>query len=339
MAEKKMGVAVHGAGWVAGEHIKAYTNNPHTEVRVISSRREGSARKKREEAKLDCDILTNYDEVVARKDIDIISICTPNNLHPIETIKAAQAGKHILIEKPVAIDLDSLNQMAAVVKKAKVKTVVSFVLRWNPLVRTLKAMIEDGALGELFYAETDYWHNIGDWYTGYRWAITREQCGSAMLFSGCHAIDCLRYLAGEIVEVSAYSCRGPESEYAYEPMTVAILKLANGGVGKVSVCFVGKLPYRFNIDLLGSKGSARNNQIISDKYPGQTDFVTIPTVLPDSSDVAHHEFQAEIDHFVDCILKDEESHVNLADAVKTHQVALAIDQSAAEHRPVKLPLA
>ena len=125
---------------------------------------------------------------------------------------------------------------------------------------------------------------------------------------------------------------------AYRASDELIDKLANGGVGKVSVCFVCRMPYRFNIDLLGSKGSARNNQIISDKYPGQTDFVNIPTVLPDSGDVTHHEFQEEIDHFVDCILKNKESHVNLADAVKTHEVALAIDQSAAKNRPVKLPL-
>ena len=72
----------------------------------------------------------------------------------------------------------------------------------------------------------------------------------------------------------------------------------------------------------------------------ETVFVTVPTVLPDSGDVAHHEFQEEIDHLVDCILNDVESHVNLADAVKTHQVCLAIDQSAADGgRPVKLPLA
>ena len=63
-------------------------------------------------------------------------------------------------------------------------------------------------------------------------------------------------------------------------------------------------------------------------------------LLPDSGDVEHHEFQQEIDHFVDCILNDVESHVNLADAVKTHQVCLAIDQSAAAGgKPVKLPLA
>jgi len=339
MAEK-LGVAVHGAGWVAGEHIKAYIGNPNTEVRVVNSRREESARRKRDETGLDCDISTSYDEVLARADVDIISICTPNDLHPDETVKAADAGKHILIEKPVAIDLDNLMRMAAGVEKAGVKTVVSFVLRWNPLVKTLKAMVEDGAFGDIFYAETDYWHNIGDWYPGYKWAITKAQGGSAMLFGGCHALDTLRWLAGDVAEVSAYSCKGSNNEYEYDTTCVASLKLANGGVGKVSASFEGQLPYRFNIDLLGTKGTARNNTIYSDKFPGQTDFATIPTVLPDSGEVEHHEFQQEIDHFVDCILNDVESHVNLADAVKTHQVCLAIDQSAAEGgQPVKLPLA
>jgi len=71
---------------------------------------------------------------------------------------------------------------------------------------------------------------------------------------------------------------------------------------------------------------------------GQTDMAIIPTILPDSGDVTHHPFQGEIDHFVDCILNDVESHVNLADAAKTHQVCFALDESAAKDgEKVRLP--
>ena len=86
-----LGVAIHGAGWVSGEHIKAFANNPHTEVRVISSRREKSAITKRDEAGLKCDVSTDYGEVVGRDDIDIVAICTPSDLHAQETIAAANA--------------------------------------------------------------------------------------------------------------------------------------------------------------------------------------------------------------------------------------------------------
>src|SRR5438876_204215 len=112
-----LGVAVHGAGWVSGEHIKAYTQNPNTEVRVISSRRAESARARARENGLNVDIATNFADVLARGDIQIVSICTPNNLHPRETIAAAQAGKHILIEKPVAMNAEDLKAMRDAVRK------------------------------------------------------------------------------------------------------------------------------------------------------------------------------------------------------------------------------
>jgi predicted dehydrogenase len=118
---------------------------------------------------------------------------------------------------------------------------------------------------------------------------------------------------------------------------VAVVKFANGAIGKLSSIFDVQSPYAFNIDLLGEKGSIRDNHIYAKEYfGGQTDWVTVPTIRPDSGDVSHHPFQGEINHFVDCILKDEESHVNLADAVKTHEVCLAIDRSAAEGRPIKI---
>jgi len=338
---KKYGVAVHGAGWVAGEHLKAYLNNPHCEVRVISSRRAESARAKMEEAGITCDILTDYDEVVAREDIDIVSICTPNHLHAEETIKAAQAHKHILIEKPVALNLEDLRAMRDAVREAKVKTVVGFVLRWNPLYQTIKALLAAGAIGEVFYAEVDYLHEISDWWTGWPWARTRAMGGTPMLLGGCHALDGLRWFAGEVAEVTAFHARGHRQDFEYEPTTIATLKLANGGVGKCTTSFEMAMPYTFNITLCGSEGSIRDNRIYAKKklFPGQTDWVTIPTILPDSGEVTHHPFQGEIDHFLDCIIQDVESYVNLEDAVKTHELCLAIDQSAAAGgQPVKLPL-
>jgi predicted dehydrogenase len=334
-----LGVAVHGAGWVSGEHIKAYTKNPHTEVRVVSSRKAESARARADEAGIKCDTSTDFAKVLARDDIHVVSICTPNDLHPRETIAAAQAGKHILIEKPVAMNLEDLKAMRDAVRKAGVKTVVSFVLHWNPYMETLKALIADGALGKLFYVSTDYLHDIGPWWTGYEWARRKETGGSAMLTGGCHAVDALRYLAGDIEEVHAYGTRGHRTDYEYTPTVLAALKFRGGAIGKVSVSFEIPMPYVFNVEIYGSEGAVRNEKIYSPlKFPGLTGFMTLPTVMPDSGEVTHHPFQGEIDHFVDCIRKNEESHVNLEDAVKTHEVCLAIDQSAATGQPVKLPL-
>lgn len=334
-----IGVAVHGAGWVSGEHIKAFARNPHCEVRVVSSRREASAHARLAEAGVVADVSTDFGSVLQRPDVDVVAICTPSDLHPEETIAAAGAGKHVLIEKPVALNLADLRRAQDAVRRAGVRSVVGFVLRWNPLFETVKALLDVGALGDIFLAETGYLHDIGPWYSGYAWACTRAAGGSTMLFAGCHAVDALRWFAGDVAEVSAYETRGHNRDFEYAPTVVASLKFASGAVGVVTASFEVPVPYTFPIQLHGTRGAFRDGRLYSKaKFPGQTDWIEIPSIAPDNGDVAHHPFQGQIDHFVECVRSGSESHCNLDDAAKTHEVCLAIDRSAAEGRPVRLPL-
>ena len=334
-----LGVGVVGTGWVSGEHVRAFENNPNSRIVAITGRVEESARQLMVEHGLDCKLYTNYGEMLEQKGLDAVVICTPNQLHPEETIRAAEAGKHVLIEKPVALNLEDLSRMRDVVRKTKVKTVVSFVLRWNPLFECIKALLADGAIGDIYMAEVDYWHGIGPWYKQYSWVTQKDKGGSSFLAAGCHAVDALRWFMGvEVKEVYAYSTK-MNKEYEYDPTIVAVVKFGNGAIGKLSSSIDCTTPYKFNIDLLGDKGTIRDNLLYSKKLlPGQNNFARIPTILPDSGDVTHHPFYGEIDHFVECILESRESHVNLEDAVKTHEVCIAADISAEEHRPVELPL-
>jgi predicted dehydrogenase len=335
---EKIGVAIHGAGWVSGEHIKSYQKNPNVRVAAICSRRRESAEARAAEAGLtDVRIYTDYEELLRDSEVQAISLCTPPNAHPQETLAAAEAGKHLLIEKAVANDVQNLRAMQAAVQKAGIKTVVSFVLHWNPQFQWIRKMMDEKAIGSIFYAEVDYWHNIGPWYGQYRWNIKKEIAGSAFLSAGCHAVDAMRYfMQDEIVEVSAYSNkRNPD--YEYDTNVVSVVKFAGGAIGKLSTIFDVQSPYAFNIDLLGEKGTIRDNHIFAKEFfPGQTDWATIPTIRPDSGDVTHHPFDGEINHFIDCILNDEESNVNLSDAAKTHEVCYAISQSAATGKPVRI---
>ena len=338
---KVFGCAVHGAGWVSSEHLRAYMNNPHCRLVAISSRTEKSCRARAAEAGLDCKIYTSYDDLLADPEVDCVSICTPNHLHAEETIKAAQAGKHIVIEKPAALNLKDLRAMQKAVKDAGVKTVVSFVLRWNPLFDVIKSLLAQRAIGDLYYAEVDYWHAIGPWYAQFEWVRKQEMGGSSFLSAGCHGADAIRYFVGaEVTEVCAFAGAAPHAfGYEYSATEVGIIKFDNGVIGKLSSIVEARLPYKFNIDLLGKEGSIRNNELYSlNLMRGQTGMATIPTILPDSGDVTHHPFHGEIDHFVDCILNDVESHVNLEDAAKTHELCFALDESAAKGgEKVKLP--
>ncbi len=339
---KDLGVAIVGTGWVAGEHIRAYRANPRTEIRAIVSRDRDRAHAKAEEFGLqNCRGYDHLEEMLDAPGIHIVSICTPHHLHVMQGIACAKAGKHLLLEKPVALNLEGLRQLQAAVREARVKTLVSFVLRWNPLFQTLRALLDDGVVGSRFYGEVDYFHQVGPWYAQYAWNIQKGIGGSSLLTAGCHAVDGLRwFIRKRAVEVFAYANTSPRNplHYEYEPNSVTLVKFEDGAIGKVASSIECVMPYVFNIELLGDMGTIRNNQVFSKRWVGQRGWATIPTILPDSGDVAHHPFREEVDHFVDCILNDQESHANLEDAAQTHEICFASEISAHEKRPVALPL-
>jgi predicted dehydrogenase len=340
MGNRKLGVAIHGAGSVADAHVASWLQNPWAEIVSISSRTASRARQLAEKYQLPCTIHENYRDVLADERVDIVNLSGPNQVHAEQGIAAAEAGKHLLVEKPMALSRQENRALRDAVDRSGVKSVVSFVLRWNPLFVNLKSLLASRAIGELFYVEVDYWHGLGPWYTGWSWAHTRRTGGSAMLLGGCHAVDAIRWFAGdEVVEVAAFA-NNQKGLYEYDANVVALLKFRSGAIGKTSTLLDAEIPYAFNIDLVGTEGSLRDNRLWSTKLlPGQTDWATLPTILPDSGDVEHHPFDAEINHFVECIRGDRQSHCSVADAYQTHEVCLAIDQSIAEGgRPVKLPM-
>ncbi|MBP8952319.1 MAG: Gfo/Idh/MocA family oxidoreductase [Armatimonadetes bacterium] len=340
---EKLGCAIWGAGWVSGEHLKAYVKNADCEVVAVGSRRESSARNVAAAAGLDPDtisVYTEYDQLMADDRVQLVSICTPNHLHVAEGVKAAAAGKHMIMEKPMAMSVDGIRELRDAVRESGVKSLVSFVLHWNPGLVNAKALVEAGAIGDVFYAEADYWHGVSDWYAGWEWARKIETGGSSFLFGGCHAVDAIRWLTGlEIVEVAGYA-GGWDERYEYPATVVAAVKWSNGAVGKISSSVDCVMPYQFNIDIMGKDGSIRGNRVWSKKLlPAASGWTEVPGVQPDSGDVEHHPFEGEIDHMVNAILKDTRPCPDIEDAVKTHEVCIAVDTSAANGgEPVKLPL-
>jgi predicted dehydrogenase len=340
---KKLGAAVIGTGWVSDEYIKAFKKHPQTAVVAIASRELGRAKAKAAEHELkDCESFTDLDAMLKKPGIDIVAVCTPHHLHVEQGIACARANKHVVVEKPIAIDVDGLRKLDSAIRAARVKSIVSFVLRWNPMFDNIRAMLESKLIGDVYYAEVDYLHGVGPWYRIWEWMSKRESGGSALLAGGCHAVDGLRYfLQDDAVEVTAYSNRSRRNalNYEYDPNTVTLIRFAGGALGKVACSLEARMPYVFNVELYGDKGAIRNNKVFSTEWPGQKDWAAVPTIEPDSGDVSHHPFQQEIDHFVDCIRSNIESHASVSDAVKTHEICLAADLSASQGgRPVQLPL-
>jgi predicted dehydrogenase len=111
MSEKKLGVLIHGAGRISTQYIKAFQANPHSRIVAISSRRLESCKLRAKESGLEnVEFYTSYEEALKHNEVDIVTICTPQHLHSDNTISAAEAGKHIVIEKPVAISIEGLSK-------------------------------------------------------------------------------------------------------------------------------------------------------------------------------------------------------------------------------------
>ena len=329
----KLGAAIIGCGWVAEEYVKAFGKDERSEVRALVSRNRANAERYRDRYGLKCTIETDASKMLEQKDVDIVVVCTPHNVHTQYVVAAAEAHKHIIIEKPVALTPEDVWKQREAVRKNKVKTIVSFVLHWNPLLMTVDSLIEQGVFGDIFMVEVDYMHRIWD----LKWYGSLEKSGTALLTAGCHAVDALRWFArSRVEEVSAYQVK-TENPAEY-PGTISInLKFEDGKIGRSYTTFDAKMPYRFNIGIYGSEGTLRNNEIFAPKlFPGQNDFMKIPCVLPDSGDVNHHPFQGEVSHFLDCIINDQKPFPDLDDASLTQAVCFAADKSAESGSPVSI---
>jgi len=220
-------------------------------------------------------------------------------------------------------------------------------------------MSADGAFGDIYCVETAYQSYCGDWWGGYGEGRTLKHGASAFLLAGCHAIDAMRWFASneefgaaDPVEVFAYrgGKRGRStSQYSpvanswhkgdpleYAGLEMALVRFSNGVLGKVAVNFECIQPYVFPLEVFGSKGSVKNNRVWSHKFPRQRAWIELPMIAPDSSDVSHHPFKGEIDHFVKCIIAGRESHCNFDDALKTHKVVFAANQCYKTGRPVRI---
>lgn len=341
MTGTTLGVGVIGMSWVAGEHVKAYLANPHCTVAALAG---SSAVRVAEVAAAhglsSAHRYTDWRDLVSNPDVDVVSICSTNELHVPQAVAAAEAGKHVLIEKPVALDHDGYRRVQDAIDRNGVKSQVGFELHWSPYFQTVHSMIDADLLGSIHYAECDYFSgNQEKWYGGYPWVKTKERGGSALAAAGCHAIDAIRqFVRSEAIEVFAYSGNFTRV-MDWDATIVTIIRFANGAIGKVGCVMEGNVKYTFNVRLHGGKGTLVNDKFRSTVLdPGLEGWAHFPTILPDTPEVTHHPFPGEIDDFIDAIRHDRRARVDIIDAGKTHEIMYAAERSAREGRPIALPL-
>ena len=332
---KKFNVGIIGYSWAAEAHIAAINNTSYAQVTALcSSRKHDSAEiSAKYGGTIQC--YTDLAQMLADPELHAVSICSYPAEHANQAIMAARAGKHLIIEKPIALSWEECLAVEAAVQEAGVKACVCFECRFSSQLMTIKSVIDQGLLGKIHYAEVDYYHGIGPWYGQFRWNTKKTMAGSSLLSAGCHAMDALLLcMDSEFESVSSYAAYSQNEDFAkyeYPTSSVSIIKFKNGSVGKVASVIDCLQPYYFHFHLVGSEGSLLDNKYYSSKVEGQNKnkWTELSMKLLDSGDVSDHPYQIQFEAFFKALYEDREMPLtNLSEALKTHKLIFAADKSA-----------
>jgi predicted dehydrogenase len=338
----ELGIGLVGLGWVAGAHIETFKSVTGARVVAVCSRRQLDEAALERQYGLPLRAYRRYEDLLADPEVDVIDICTPHPLHAGQAVAAARAGKHLIIEKPIALTWPEARSVRDEVAAAGVRCCVCFELRWSAQFTLTRSLLAQGLLGQLHYGEVDYYHGIGPWYGQFDWNVKRDFGGSSLLTAGCHAMDILlEMMQDPVVEVMSYATRSRSpifAPYEYPTTTITLLRFAGGQVGKVASVVDCLQPYYFHTHLVGSEGSLLDNRLSSNRTPSERSrWTTLDTPLVDSGDVADHPYRPQMQAFVDALQAGRDMPLtDLATALETHRVVFAADLSAREGRPVQM---
>jgi len=336
MINRKLGVGIIGLGHNGEAHLRAYQTNPFTEVIAVCDLSEEKVRKIKKIYGIKYGY-TDYQKMLIRKDIQVVSVNTSDHLHAKPFIHSLEAGKHTFVEKPMADTILDLRKMVeAADKNPHLKTMIGQILRFNPLFKKIKEFIRKGTLGEIFYLEGDYIHNLKcqadkERYNekiGMNWWLEKEL---PMVGGGCHPLDLLRWFAGGVVEVQAYSNRIAFPQMKNDDAVVAIFKFENSCLGKVTALYGPVSPYAYanNIAVYGTKGTILRDTICLDEKEGFTK-IEVPYSRG-------HPYEPEVNHFIECILKDKKPLVDAREGARTAAAAITINKALKEKKSIPIP--
>ncbi len=202
---EKISVGVIGAGFIGPAHVEALRRLPNVEVTALAGSDEPSAKAKAQTLGVPR-AFGDYRKLIACEDISAVHVCTPNHLHFEISKLALNAGKHVVCEKPLAVDSAQARELAELAERKGLANAVHYNLRYYPLVRQLKLMVEKGELGGIFAVHGSY---LQDWLlypTDYNWRLEPELSGSSRAVAdiGTHWMDMVEHVSGlRIAEVFA----------------------------------------------------------------------------------------------------------------------------------------
>ena len=338
-------VGLVGAGWIGAHHGTNILDNPHAELVAVCDPDQEKAGAFAARTASRARLYARFEDLLEHAQLDAVVIASPNAAHAEQAVAAARAGKHIYLEKPMGITLESCREAALAVARAGVKCRMGYHRRFNPLVSHAKQLIAEGKLGDLVLVESDYFHHVPGDLGIWEWLGKIGIAGSLIHAGTGHNVDLLRFFCGEVQEVFCYKdIRMPRSsQIETEDVAILSLRFEGGVLGRAGLFLGPILPFTFTLRLFGTRGSLDNNRLWVDTIPEfagsghEEDCIRLPkSWIPDNVQGGVSEtWKASIDAFVDDIRLDRQPDNDAASGFRTASVCFAALESAASGKGVR----
>ena len=346
---KQVNVAIIGTGGIAGAHIGGYKALPNVKVVAVCDIDVEKAKAYAEKHGVPADsVYEDYNEMLRRDDIDAVSVCTWNAAHAPATIAALDAGKHVICEKPMAMNTAEALAMEEAARRNNKILMIGFVRRYGNDCKIVRDFIEADAIGDIYYAKATYLRRHG--CPGRWFGDVRYSGGGPLIDLGVHVIDLSRYLMGCPKPVSVYGVtfhklgNRPELkvaggnpwkstskdsgfEFSVEDMASAMIRFDNGAVLQVECSFDANIEQDVgNVELLGTKAGVKISPEI-ELFTEMAGYMV--NVKPAGSSKLSFDglFESEIAHFVDCVANGTQCVSPAHDGVILMQILDAIYES------------
>lgn len=338
--DKKIKFAIIGCGNVAPKHAESLKKIAHAELAVVCDKNEDRAKSFAE--KYDCGYYTDYKELLKKeKDVDCISACTPHVNHAEITINSANAGKHVITEKPMAMNLEEADKMIAACKKNNVKLFVVKQNRYNEPIKKLKEALGKGRFGKIFYGNTTvYWNRPQGYYDQEPWRGTKTD-GGVLMNQASHHIDMLRWLMGDVKAIKA-TTGTLTHKIESEDIGLVILKFKNGALGTI-VATTCVFPHNLegSVTIMGTKGTVKVGGVALNKmdmwnfedWNNDDEIIKTAHNPPNVYAFGHLEYLKDV---VESIEKNTPPKVDGEEGRKTLKLITKIYESAKSNKEIEL---
>lgn len=332
MKDGKFGFGIIGTGAIAGHHAACIEALEDAQLIAVCSSLDKRAKKAEEQFGVPA--YSDYTEMVQRPDIDIICVCTYSGAHLEPTLAAALAGKHVICEKPLEVDLERADQMIRGCRLAGVKLACIFQNRFSHDYLKLKQAVRAGKLGKLLLGNAYIkWFRDEKYYSSSPWKGTiKGDGGAALINQGIHTIDLLLDIMGEVADVSA-RVRTVKHDIEGEDLGLAMLSFQNGALGAIQASTALYPGYPERLEIFGEKGSVilEGGNISAWNIIGEetaaTDEKEEDTGASDPMAISTERHQRQFQDMIDAIREDREPAVNGEEGRRSLALIRAIYES------------